>query len=62
MEISRSNIKKILTCSYISGNENPGKTSYILGSRAFYISKRTSKAPKTKNYYISPKRVMNKFF
>ena len=27
-----------------------------------YISGRTSKAPKAKTYYISPKKVINKFF
>ena len=40
--------------SYISGNRNPKKILYISGG--------TSKAPKTKISYISPKEAMNKFF
>ena len=38
MEISSSNIKKLLIFSYISGNENRKKILYILGNR-----KRSSK-------------------
>ena len=30
--------------------------------KLYYISLGTSKAPKTKIYYTSPKRVTNKFF
>ena len=40
--------------SYISGNGNAEKILYISGG--------TSKAPKTKISYISPKKAMNKFF
>ena len=39
----------------ISGNRNPPK---IL----FFTSRGTSKAPKTKIFYISPKKAINKFF
>ena len=39
MELSSSNITKFLTFSYISGNENPERISYILSKESFsYIS------------------------
>ena len=48
-------------CSYILGKEIP-KNLFIFQERELsYISRRTSKALKTKMSYISPKKAINKF-
>ena len=57
--------------SYISGNgtfliiqetETPKKFFIFQETELSYISGGASKAPKTKVYYTSPKKVMDKFF
>ena len=68
MEFSNSNIKTFFyiflkkSFSYISEKGNPGKILIFQETELSYILGGTSKAPKTKVFNISPKRVINKFF
>ena len=60
--LEKGNLEKI---PYILGNGTPPPSPpniFFQETKLSYISGRTSKSPKTKISFISPEKVMNKFF